>query len=153
MTITDTIVAALAPSRGYSSVARLFAFSSVLGLALGLSGCGSDTELNGKIFDLMGVSSAAQAASKSEPKMAARTGLVLPPDAARLPEPGSGNDEAATAAIAVVDDPDRKRIMAASERARLHKAYCSGEMNWKEKARDKDYIPKSPYGPCGLLNQ
>ena len=76
MTITDTIVTAVAPSRGYSSAARMFAFSSAFGLALGLSGCGSDTELNGKIFDLMGVSSAAQAASKSEPKMAARAGLV-----------------------------------------------------------------------------
>ena len=44
-------------------LARLWPFPAVLGLTLGLGACGTDTELNGKIFDLMGVSSAAQAAS------------------------------------------------------------------------------------------
>ena len=118
---------------------------------LWLGAC-ADTELNGKVFDLMGVSSAAQAAAKAEPKMAVRSGLVLPPDSARLPEPGSaGTDEAA--ALAAVDDPDQRKIKSAAERARLHKAYCSGEMNWKERVNDKDATPKSPYGPCGLVGK
>lgn len=113
-----------------------------------LGGCG-ETELNGKIFDLMGVSAAAQAAAKKEPKMAVRSGLVLPPDQNRLPEPGSAED--ASAALASVDDPDKRKQLAAEERARLHKAYCSGQMNWKDRVADKDAQPKSPYGPCGML--
>ncbi len=129
---------------------RLAASAALVVAMASLGACGTDTELNGKVFDLMGVSSAAQAAAKSEPKLAARSGLVVPPDVSRLPEPGSGSDQA-TAALATVDDPDRRRVMAAAERERLHKAHCSGELAWKEKAQDRDYVPKSPYGPCGSL--
>ncbi len=122
---------------------------AVLAATCALGGCG-ETELNGKIFDLMGVSASAQAAAKKEPKLAARSGLVLPPDQNRLPEPGSGSDDGA-ATLATVDDPDQRKVAAAAERARLHKAYCSGQMNWKDRVADKDAQPKSPYGPCGLL--
>ena len=117
---------------------------------LALAGCADGVELNGKIFDLMGVSPSAQAASKTEPKMASRAGLVLPPDASRLPEPGSGEAEA-QATLATVDDPDRKKVLAAAERARLHKAYCSGELNWKETLADPNSRPTSPYGPCTFI--
>jgi hypothetical protein len=82
--------------------------------------------------------------------MEARSGLVLPPDQGRLPEPGTASDDA-NAALAAVDDPDRRKQLAAAERARLHKAYCSGELNWKERVNDKDARPTSPYGPCGML--
>ena len=119
--------------------------------ALALGGCLEGTELNGKVFDLLGVSSQAQAAAKTEPKMAPRAGLVLPPDASRLPEPGSGGAEAQPTALADLDDPDKKRVMAAAERERLHKAYCRGDMSWKEQLKDPDSLPKSPYGPCGVL--
>jgi hypothetical protein len=127
-----------------------FGFASVgLAACLVLGGCG-ETELNGKIFDVMGISASAQAASKKEPKMAARSGLVLPPDQSRLPEPGTAVDEG-NAALAAVDDPDQRKALAAAERARLHKAYCSGQLNWKERVADKDAQAKSPYGPCGLV--
>lgn len=147
---TRSTTAARSTRAGSAGRFGITAISAAVLLAVGLSGC-ADTDLSGKVFDVLGVSAAAQTAAKSEPKMAVRSGLVLPPDASRLPEPGSGSDAEAAAAVAAVDDPDRKKVMAANERARLHKAYCSGQMSWKEKALDKDYIPKSPYGPCGLI--
>ena len=121
----------------------------VSALALGLGGCSDGVELNGKIFDAMGISAAAQAKSNTEPKMPSRAGLVLPPDPSRLPAPGSG--ETADTALAAVADPDVKKAANAAERARLHKAYCSGEMNWKERVADPSARPTSPYGPCGML--
>ena len=123
--------------------------SVAIAATLTLAGCADGVELNGKVFDLLGVSPGAQAAAKAEPKMQPRTGLVLPPDTARLPDPGS--EEANAAAVAQIDDPDKRRAMAAAERERLHKAYCSGEMNWKERAVKTDVENKSPYGPCGLV--
>ena len=54
-----------------------------------MRGCADGIDLNGKVFDWMGVSPAAMEASRREPKMAERAPLVLPPDANRLPEPGS----------------------------------------------------------------
>ena len=143
MTITTTFVRRLP---------RAMALCAVAVVTLGLGAC-ADTELNGKIFDVLGVSSAAQAAAQTEPKMAERTGLVLPPDASRLPEPGSGGADDGSTALTQVDDPERRKAAAAAERERLHKAYCSGEMGWKERAADKDYVPKSPYGPCGFVGQ
>lgn len=130
---------------------KLIFASLTVGASLCLGGCG-ETELNGKIFDMMGVSASAQAAAKKEPKLAARSGLVVPPDQNRLPEPGSDGADANTS-LAAVDDPDQRKAMAAAERARMHKAYCSGQLNWKERIGDKDAQPKSPYGPCGMLGE
>ena len=106
--------------------------------------------MNGKIFDLLGVSPAAQEASKTEPKMKARVGLVMPPDQARLPAPGA---DGAAVAIAGVQDPESKKMQAAAERERMHRAYCSGDLSWKERIKDPDSPPTSPYGSCTLLGK
>jgi hypothetical protein len=120
--------------------------------ALALSGCFEGTEVNGKIFDLLGVSSASQEKSRAEPQMARRAGLVLPPNAQRLPAPGSDDEAAAVApAVANLNDPEKVKANAAAERARLHKAYCNGDLSWKEQIKDPDALPKSPYGSCGAM--
>jgi hypothetical protein len=117
--------------------------------ALLLGGCSDGVELNGKIFDWMGVSPAAQEARTSEPKLAERAPLVMPPNSNRLPEPGSGVEPAN---IAFPDDPEQRKVREAKERERLHMAYCRGEIQWKERAFDKDAAaPRSPYGPCPSL--
>ena len=117
-----------------------------------VAGCGNDgIELNGKLFDVLGVSDAAQKSSKREPKLTERTGLVVPPDVNRLPEPGSGG---APDVATEVRDPERVKAANAVERARQHKLYCSGELNWKERVASRDAgasASKSPYGPCGVL--
>jgi len=111
-----------------------------------LSGCSDGIELNGKVFDWMGISPAAQEANRREPKLAERAPLVVPPDAKRLPEPGS---EAAPAKIVWPDDPEQRKVREAAERERLHLAYCRGDLDWKERALNKNAgAPRSPYGPC-----
>jgi hypothetical protein len=127
-------------------------------LAAGLAGCGTDgVELNGKIFDAMGVSPSAQAASRREPKLTDRAPLVMPPNTARLPEPGA-DAEGAVDVSTQLNDPERKKQMAAAERDKLHKAYCSGEATWKERATSRpgygqEDAPRSPYGSCGALGE
>lgn len=121
-------------------------------LAVGLSACGGmdGVELNGRLFDVMGVSDAAQKANAREPKMTERAGLVMPPDPNRLPEPGSGAPEQDVAVL--LDDPDRKRQAEVAEKARLHREYCSGQRTWKQDAFNKDRgATTSPFGPCTAI--
>lgn len=119
--------------------------------ALVLNGCGGvdGVEFNGKIFDWLGVSDAAQ--QKSEPKMADRAPLVVPPNVTRLPDPGSGrtSDEQ----VAALNDPELRKQAAAKERQRLHEAYCRGDIQWKDKAFKPQDVGanRSPYGTCGAL--
>ena len=119
-----------------------------MGLLLALSGCGGvdGVELNGKVFDWLGVSESAQSKSKIEPKVAERSPLVVPPNMARLPEPGSG---AAPVETATINDPDKRKALAAAEREKLHREYCSGERSWKERAINPNAdTARSPFGPC-----
>lgn len=127
--------------------------AAIVASALALSGCGGidGIDLNGKIFDMLGVSAASQV--KTEPKMADRAPLVVPPSVTRLPEPGSGKTEAE--AVAALNDPELRKQAAAKERERLHQAYCRGEIQWKDKAFKPDDAGayRSPYGPCGLFGK
>jgi len=132
------------------SFGRLAAAGAVSS-ALLLCGCDSGVDLNGKVFDLIGISPAAQSAKNAEPKIAERAPLVLPPDSTRLPPPGSG--QTPIAAASWPDDPDQRKTSNAQERERLHLAYCRGDIQWKERALDKDSIntPRSPYGTCPTI--
>src|SRR5262245_53317162 len=127
--------------------------AAMLAALLGLSGCDS-LELEGKAFDWLGISGAALAEKRSDPKMTERAPLVVPPSSARLPEPGSG--KSGGEAVASLKDPELRKQADAKERERLHLAYCRGEIQWKEKALDPDYgggANRSPYGPCpGLFS-
>jgi hypothetical protein len=77
---------------------------------------------------------------------------VLPPDVNRLPEPGSGQTAGQQADWPM--DSEQRKVSEAKERERLHKAYCSGEIQWKDRALNNDQsAPRSPYGPCpGLFS-
>jgi hypothetical protein len=121
--------------------------------ALMLGACGDGLQLEGKVFDWMGISGSALDAKTRDPKMAARAPLVVPPDTKRLPEPGSG--KTADSELAALKDPELRKQAAAKERERLHLAYCRGEIQWKERALDpnKAGANRSPYGPCpGLFS-
>jgi hypothetical protein len=137
------------PVRALGRVAALTA-------TLTLGGCGGidGIDLNGKVFDWMGVSSASETARKREPQLADRAPLVMPPDANKLPEPGSGLAAAPVNDASWPDDPNDRRKRAAKEREKLHMAYCRGEIQWKERALNRDASqPQSPYGPCpGLIS-
>lgn len=132
---------------------RTWAAASVA-VCLLLAACADGVQLEGKVFDWMGVSPSALEGSKSEPKLADRAPLVVPPSVTRLPEPGTGQPPANTD-IAALKDPDLRKKAAAAERERLHLAYCRGEVQWKDKALNPTGMGanRSPYGPCpGLFS-
>jgi hypothetical protein len=117
---------------------------------LTLTACDS-VNLEGKLFDWMGISGSALDAKTADPKMEDRAPLVVPPKLTRLPQPGSG--KSVDGDLAALNDPEEKKKLSAKERERLHQAYCRGEIQWKEKALDPDYAgARSPYGPCGLFS-
>ncbi|MGD9667697.1 MAG: hypothetical protein AB7U75_01420 [Hyphomicrobiaceae bacterium] len=131
----------------------LFGRSKVLAAALVAgflaAGCGTDDiELNGKIFDAMGVSGS-QKSKGDDPKMAARTGIVVPPDTGSLPEPGSGRSVQSEADLAFIDDPDRKKVIDKAELERRQAAYCK-EHYELPKARGDTTVDgvTGPAGPC-----
>jgi hypothetical protein len=125
--------------------------AAVVVSGLALSGCaGYDgVELNGKLFDMMGVSTSSQDNRQRDPKMADRPPLVVPPSVTRLPEPGSG--KAISTDVAALNDPELRKAIESKDRERLHLAYCRGELQWREKALDPNTSAKSPYGPCPNL--
>ncbi len=112
------------------------ASTAAFAATLVLGGCSDGLEVNGKLFDWMGISSSAMEQSKREPQVAARAPLVLPPNSSRLPAPGSEEQDPST--LASLNDPDRKKAAAAKERDRKHLAYCRGEIQWKDRVHNKD---------------
>jgi hypothetical protein len=127
---------------------RQISTAAAFAASLALAGCSNidGFELNGKLFDMMGVSGATQDKSARDPKMVDRPPLVVPPNVTRLPEPGSGKTTSED--VASLNDPELRKQVAAKERERLHLAYCSGDLQWREKALDPNAVNKSPYGPC-----
>jgi hypothetical protein len=112
----------------------------------GLSGCsGADSgvELNGKVFDTLGLSGAAKKAS--EPKLAERAPLVPPPRTDALPAPGSAQADAGH--MAWPDDPDRRKAAAAAVQSKAANKYCTDPMIGRPDAerlkRDSDCADKN----------
>jgi hypothetical protein len=132
---------------GYFS--RSMALAVALGAGLLAAGCGADdVELNGKIFDAMGVSGA-QKSRSDDAKIAARSGIVIPPNTGSLPEPGSGRSVETEADLAFINDPDRKQAVDKVELARRQAAYCK-EHYELPKARGDNSVDSvvGPAGPC-----
>jgi hypothetical protein len=114
-----------------------------------LAGCGAgDLELNGKVFDYLGVSTASQTRA-SDPKLAARGGLVVPPSVERLPEPGSG-PQGEDAQLASLDDPDRKAEVSKAELEERQRKYCDVHYTQAKQRGDESGAlnAKGPLGPC-----
>ena len=91
-----------------------------------LGGCGmvDGVELQGGVFDALGVSSSSQG-PRTEPKVAARPGLVLPPNEQALPQPGSA--PATTGAVAGSDwptDPEETKARRNAAAEAQHKEFC-----------------------------
>ena len=107
--------------------------SLVVAVSSGLQGCGGidGFELNGKLFDAVGLSS--DSFKKTEPKAEARAPLVLPPDASRLPEPGSVQQPAPASLASNTDwplDPEQKKLADADAKKKAHEEHCKNG-NWK----------------------
>jgi hypothetical protein len=125
--------------------------AAMLALALGLSGCGGvdDVQFNGKIFDALGVSDGSGKKS-AEPKMVARSGIVMPPAVDRLPEPGKPTgSEIETATIASLNDPDKKVVLDKADLERQQREYCKVHYEQAKQHGDPEAeLAKGPLGPC-----
>ena len=136
-----------------SGVTQRLMMAGWLFAAAGLSGCGGvdGIELNGKIFDAVGLSG--DAFKKTEPRTEARAPLVLPPNASRLPEPGAA-PQPVTASIAQDSaawprDPEQIKKADAEAKKLAHEKYCK-EGNWKQKAtKDETAAAEAASGTCG----
>lgn len=117
-------------------------------LAIGLSGCGADdVELNGKIFDAMGVSAKSSTKGK-EPKMVARAPLVVPPGLDRLPEPGSQGG-VQSSDVASLNDPDKVAEVNQAELERQQAEYCKKHYTFAKMHGDNEADSATgPLGPC-----
>lgn len=126
---------------------RAFRFSRAVAFACAasaLAGCSpGDVQLNGKLFDVMGLNSNE---APKEAKMAERAPLVLPPNAQRLPSPGSG--PTATTALAEIKDPDANSKASQAELERQQAEFC--KKNYEEPKSRGDQTVEGVKGPLGL---
>lgn len=122
---------------------------SILGacLALALAGCsGDDVELNGGIFDAVGIGSNSPK-SNSNPKLAERAPLIVPPTLDRLPAPSDAPP--AQAEIAGINDPDAAKAKSREQLEAQQAEFC--RKNYDDvKARGDDSAESvvGPLGPC-----
>jgi hypothetical protein len=121
--------------------------AAVLAAGAATSGCGiggiDGVELNGGVFDMLGVSASSQ--KRVEPKVAARPGIVLPPVADRLPQPAP---EPAVAAQEWPDDDDGRRAREVADLDRRQAEFCQ-QAKARAKTQSKEAEPiEGPKGPC-----
>lgn len=136
-------------------VQRAAAGIALMVAAASLGACGGvdGVELNGKIFDALGVSGD-PFAKKDEPKTQARAPLVLPPDTSKLPEPGSAPGPGSPLTTGAVNpqwprDSEAQKMADANARKAAQEKYCQ-DGNWKQKAvKDEIRADSGPDGQCG----
>ncbi len=113
-----------------------------------LSACApGDVELNGKLFDAVGVGSGSQT-SRGTPKLAARSPLVVPPSLERLPPPETASVAQNDASFPV--DPETRSSASAAEMNRRQAAYCKEHYDKPLALGDqfRAQSAKGPLGPC-----
>ena len=124
------------------------ALLAALALALpGLAGCSmDDVQLNGKVFDAMGMNTTGSV-KKDDPKMAAREPLVVPPGLDSLPPPGSGKEAQPT--LAEIQDPDRNQKVSKAELEKQQAEYCKVHYDQaRAQGDDNADLATGPLGPC-----
>ena len=123
------------------------AFVAASSLALGACGGIDGVELNGGVFDAMGIGS--NSARDKEPVVPQRAGLVMPPTTAALPAPGAqANDVSVAAANPAwpVDPEERRRQQTAAVRQQ-HDAWCTKELQ-RKKVMGDETSTEGPLGRC-----
>ncbi len=120
--------------------------AAAVACALVFGGCSADeVELNGKIFDAVGLNTKTKAV---EPKLAARAPLVMPPNPERVPEPGLPAEGQATD-IAALQDPDATAQTTRAELERQQAEYCKKNYELAKAHGDNDAdLATGPLGPC-----
>lgn len=117
-------------------------------MAVATGGCSmDDVELNGGVFNALGIGANQEKAA--EPKLAARTPLVVPPSTQRLPQPGVPPEAAAVDVTAAINDPDRKAAVDKADLQRQQDEYCRKNYDLAKARGDNDAgLAEGPLGPC-----
>lgn len=120
--------------------------AAVVSCALVVAGCSADDiELNGKIFDAVGLNTKTKT---TEPKMVARAPLVMPPNPERVPEPGLPPEGQATD-LAALADPDIRSKTSKEELERQQAEYCKTNYELAKAHGDNNADQAAgPLGPC-----
>jgi hypothetical protein len=124
----------------------------ISGAAL-LGGCADGVEINSKLLDSVGLSTAALSGRSAEPRVPQRAPLVMPPSTQKLPEPGGSPPPPPEVAAngAWPKDKDQERAASVKDKARQQAQYCR-DGNWKERAIDQDFGgTQGPQGQCGTI--
>ncbi len=114
----------------------------------GLGGCApGDVQLNGKIFDAVGLGGSQQ--TGSIPKVAERAPLVVPPSLERLPQPGSTPGPVADGNFPV--DPERSVDQKQAALIAEQTAYCKEHYDKQIALGNRVYADAAigPMGRCG----
>ncbi|MCH9765579.1 MAG: hypothetical protein K0U34_06260 [Alphaproteobacteria bacterium] len=129
------------------SFARTWTLAAALAAGLMVSGCGfgvDDVELNGGIFDALGVGSNSQKVARDDVKLKPRAPLVLPPGVERLPEPGT-SIAAADPNLLTIQDPDQIATKSQAELEKAQQEYC--DKHYNEYHQGSEFV-NGPLGPC-----
>lgn len=115
-----------------------------------LAGCGGidGVELNGGIFDALGISGSSNV-NQRDPVVPQRAGLVLPPQRDALPVPGSAPAPEALAAVpgAWPVDPEDRKKQQASVAKKQHDEFCAAAVQRKRALGDQTPTD-GPLGRC-----
>jgi hypothetical protein len=124
---------------------RMLATGAAAVTLAALGGCADGIELQGGVFDALGVSTTSITGKRADStKVAARPGLVLPPSTDRLPVPG---DDVTTGSAAWPVDPDQAKKVDRATLEAQQKAVCD-KAALDEKVRKTATSVEGPLGPC-----
>jgi hypothetical protein len=122
------------------------AFAALCCSATLLTGCGADVELNGAIFDVMGVSGTS--ARRGDPKIPNRAGLVVPPSTNKLPPPGTAPAQSAHADPSWPVDPEERQVAAAAAQRKAHDEFCKKALLRAKVDNPEGDVVMGPLGRC-----
>ena len=117
-------------------------------MALVLAACSpGDVQLNGKLFDAIGGLTGANA-PQGDVKLAARPGIVVPPNLQNLPQPGT--ESVPDGQLADITDHDRKKVVDNSALQAKQAEYC--KVNYEQAKQRGDTtsadLAVGPMGSC-----
>jgi len=140
-------------SRAHAARCAMLAAASLAALLVGGCGIVDGVELQGGVFDALGVSTAEQEKNKrTEPKVAARPGIILPPGENRLPPPGAPplaeELHATGSGEAWPVEPETNKARAKAELEKKHKEFCETALRNARMTGQATNTVQGPMGSC-----
>ena len=116
--------------------------------ALCVSACSAgDVQFEGKLFELAGMNNIGK--NKTTPKMAERSGLIVPPDLQRLPDPNQPPpQDPGSDLLASIEDPDQVKVVDQAELQRRQAEACKNYDLAKAQGDPDAEHMKGPLGDC-----